>query len=88
KAGYRAAEWKAVAATLKLAADVRRQYWRAVAAREQGNALTNARSAAEATSELAKRLGETGALNKLDQRREHVVYAELSAQLARARTQA
>jgi outer membrane protein TolC len=88
EASYRAAEWKAVAATLKLAADVRRQYWRAVAAREQNHALTSARSAAEATSELAKRLGETGALNKLDQSREHVFYAELSTQLARARTQA
>jgi outer membrane protein TolC len=36
-------------------------------------------------SELAKKLGETGAMNKLDQAREHAFYAELSAQLGRAR---
>ena len=87
EASFRSAQLKAVAATLKLAADVRRQYWRVAAATRQGRFLQDSRAAAEATSELAKRLGESGATNKLDQSREHVFYAEVSAQLARARTQ-
>ena len=40
---------------------------------------------AETASELAKQLGESGALNKLEQAREHAFYQELGAQLARAR---
>ena len=32
--------------------------------------------------ELARRLGETGAMNKLDQAREQVFYADVTAQLA------
>ena len=84
---FQGAQLRAVAAVLKLAADTRRQYWRAVAAREQEGYLVQARGAAEATSELAKRLGETGAMNKLDQGREHAFYAELSAQGAKAKVQ-
>lgn len=87
KAGYRKAELEAIGATVRLASDVRRQYWRAVGANAQVGYLQQARGAAEAVSELAKKLGETGAMNKLDQGREHAFYAELSAQLARARTQ-
>lgn len=86
-AGFKAAQLRAVASTLRLAADVRRQYWRVAAATRQGRYLQESRAAAETTSDLAKRLGETGATNKLDQSREHVFYAEVSAQLAKARTQ-
>ena len=43
---------------------------------------TQANAAAATTAQLAKRLGETGAMNKLDQAREQVFYAELAAQLA------
>ena len=39
----------------------------------------------EAVSDLAKQLGETGAMSKLDQAREHAFYADVSAQLATAR---
>ncbi|WP_163980728.1 TolC family protein, partial [Raoultella ornithinolytica] len=42
---------------------------------------------AESASTLAKQLGETGALNKLEQAREHAFYSELGAQLAKARVQ-
>ena len=41
--------------------------------------------AAETATQLAARLGETGAMNKLDQAREQVFYAEITAQLATAR---
>jgi outer membrane protein TolC len=82
---FRAAQLKTALATLKLAADVRRQYYRAVAANHQIAFLEQARLSAEAASDLAKRLGETGGLNKLEQAREHALHAEVAAQLARAR---
>ena len=44
-------------------------------------------ASAQTASELAKRLGETGALNKLEQSREHAFYADLAAQIAKARVQ-
>ncbi len=87
QAGWRSARLEAAAATLKLAADVRRQYWRAVASRAVTRYFTEARAATETIADLARKLGETGALNKLDQSREFAFYAELSADLARARTQ-
>jgi outer membrane protein TolC len=84
---WQGAKLEAAAATLKLAADVRRQYWRAVAARAETRYLTEARAATETIADLTRKLGETGALNKLDQSREFAFYAELSADLAKARTQ-
>jgi outer membrane protein TolC len=84
---FQAAQLHAVAATLKLAAATRRQYIRAVAANQQVGYLASAKASAETTSDLAKRLGESGAMNKLDQGREYAFYAELSAQLAKARLQ-
>jgi outer membrane protein TolC len=50
--------------------------------------LTDAKSTAESTAQLAKKLGETGSLNKLDQAREQVFYAETTADLATARQEA
>jgi outer membrane protein TolC len=50
--------------------------------------LTDAKSTAEATAKLASKLGETGSLNKLDQAREQVFYAETTADLASARQEA
>jgi outer membrane protein TolC len=85
---FRAAQLKAALATLRLAADVRRAYFRAVAANELTGLLTDAKATAEATAELAKKLGETGAMNKLDQAREQVFYAETTAELATARQDA
>ncbi|HPG01956.1 MAG TPA: TolC family protein [Beijerinckiaceae bacterium] len=84
---WRLARQTAISDTLRLAAEVRRQYWKAVAARAQVGHLTQARATVEATAELAHKLGETGAMPKLDQAREFAFYTELSAQLARARTQ-
>jgi outer membrane protein TolC len=82
---FRAAQLKAALQTLRLAAEVRRAYVRAVAANEMAGLLTEAKSTAEATARLAARLGETGSLNKLDQAREQVFYAETTAELATAR---
>jgi outer membrane protein TolC len=82
---FRQAQFRAAEETLRVAAESRRAYYRVVAARELDGFLDQAKSAAEAASQLSIRLGETGAINKLDQAREQVFYAEITAQLARAR---
>jgi outer membrane protein TolC len=85
---FRQAQLRAAAATLQTAAETRRAYYRSIAAGELVGFLEQAAATAETTSELAKRLGESGAMNKLDQAREQVFYAEITAQLAKARQQA
>lgn len=82
---FRSAQLRAALATLRLAADVRRAYVRTVAANEMVGLLTDAKATAESTAQLALKLGETGSLNKLDQAREQVFYAETTADLATAR---
>lgn len=85
---FRQAQLRAAEETLRVAAETRRAYYRAVATRQLSGFLTEAKSAAETTSKLAKRLGETGGINKLDQAREHVFYAEITGQLASVRQRA
>ena len=84
---FRKAQLQAVAATLTLASQTRRQYIRAVAASSTARYLAEAKASAETSAELAKRLGESGAMNKLDQDREYAFLAELSAELGKARLQ-
>jgi len=85
---FQKAQLRAAEDTLRLAADVRRAYYRAVAASELVVLLTDAKSTAESTAQLAQKLGETGALNKLDQAREQAFYAETTADLATLRQEA
>jgi outer membrane protein TolC len=85
---FRQAQLKAALETLRLAADVRRAYVRSLAGNEMVGLLGDAKSTAEATAQLAGRLGETGSINKLDQAREQVFYAETTAELATARQEA
>jgi len=85
EARFRQAQVRAVEATLRISAEAGRAYYRAVAANESVKFLVDARLSAETVSDLAKRLGETGAMTKLDQAREHVFYAEISGQVATAR---
>lgn len=82
---FRQAQLRAAEETLRVAAETRRAYYRAVALREITAFLTQAQEAAETATKLAARLGETGALNKLDQAREQVFYADITGQLARSR---
>jgi len=82
---FRAAQFRTAEAVLRLAAEARREYYRAIAANQQVAFMQQALGTAETASELAKQLGESGALNKLEQAREHAFYQELGAQLARAR---
>jgi outer membrane protein TolC len=85
---FRQAQLVAALETLRVAAKTQRAFYRAVAARQQVELLAQASSAAEAATRLARRLGETGAMNKLDQAREQVFYAYLTTQLASARQRA
>lgn len=85
---FRQAQLRAALETLRLASDVRRSYYRAVGANEMVGLLTDTKSMAQATAKLAAKLGETGSLNKLDQAREQVFYAETTADLASARQEA
>lgn len=84
---FHGAKLRAVEQTLKLAADTRRQYYRAVAANQQVAALSEAKATAGTTAELFKRLGESGGVNKLNQARDYVFYVETGAQLAQAKIQ-
>jgi outer membrane protein TolC len=85
---FRQAQLRAAEETLRVAAETRRAYYWAVAGRELDGFLSQAKSAAETASQLATRLGETGAMNKLDQAREQVFYADITAQLATIRQRA
>ena len=79
------AQLRAALATLRVAVETRRQFYRAVGAQELVVFLAQAQLSAEAAAQLAVRLGETGSANKLDQAREQVFYADITAQLAVAR---
>jgi outer membrane protein TolC len=85
---FRQAQLSAAAETLKLAYATRRAFYRAVAADAAAAFLTQSVSAADTASELTRRLGETGAVNKLDQARNLAFQAELGAQLGTARQRA
>jgi outer membrane protein TolC len=82
---FRQAQLQAVLETVRVAAETRRAFYRAVAARELSGFLVQAQDSADAAVQLSRRLGESGAMNKLDQARNQVFYAELTAQLGTAR---
>lgn len=84
-ARFRQAQLSAAQSTLQLAAETRRAWIEAVAAWETVGQLSRAQAAADASSELAAKLGETGAMGKGNQAREHVFNAELAGQAAEAR---
>ncbi|SFD67336.1 Outer membrane protein TolC [Sulfitobacter brevis] len=85
---FRAAQLSAVNDTLTLANETRQAWINAVAAFETVSYLKRATATSDAGSELARKLGETGALNKANQAREQAFHAELSGQLAQARMNA
>lgn len=82
---FRQAQLTAAVRTLQIAADTRRAWINSVAAWENVGQLQQAQSAADAASELAEKLGETGAMTKGSQAREHVFVAELAGETAKAR---
>ncbi|CDZ59841.1 Copper tolerance protein [Neorhizobium galegae bv. orientalis] len=85
---FRQAQLNAAIATISLAAETRRAWINAVAVWENVAYLNQAKAAADAASELAKKIGEAGSMPKADQAREHVFYAELTGETAKARLEA
>ncbi|MGB7204421.1 MAG: TolC family protein [Anderseniella sp.] len=88
EAKVRKAQYQAIEETLKLAHETRVAWINSVSAWERAGHIKQAISAADAGSDLAMQLGKTGAIPKAAQAREHVNYAELTAQLASARLEA
>jgi outer membrane protein TolC len=82
---FAAAQLRGVEVTLSTVAETRRAYINAVASVQIAKFLEEARASAETVSDVAKKLGETGAMSKLDQAREHAFYAEVSGDLSVAR---
>lgn len=87
-ARFQAEQLRAIDDTLRLAAETRRAWLNAVSAFEATVYLNQAQAAADAASELAMRLGETGAMSKAGQAREHAFFAELAGRKAQAKLQA
>jgi len=85
---FHQAQLRAAEETLRVAAEARRNYYRAVASRQLVTFLSKASSAAETAVKLAKQLGETGAMSKLDQAREQSFYIDIATQLIAARQRA
>jgi outer membrane protein TolC len=85
---FHQAQFRAVEATLRTAFEARRAYVEAVSSRQMVGFLEQAQSSAQAAVELAKRLGESGTMNKLDQARNKVFYAETATRLATAQQRA
>jgi outer membrane protein TolC len=70
---------------LRVAADTRRAYYRAVAAQQMLGYVGQVRMSAQSAADLGRRLGQAGTFSKLSQAREQVFYADVAAQYARAR---
>jgi outer membrane protein TolC len=82
---FRQAQFNAAVETLRVAAETRRAWINAVSSFETVYYLNQGKVAADAASELAQKLGESGALPKAGQAREHAFYAELTGQTAEAK---
>jgi len=85
---FRQVQLRAAEETLRVAADTRRAWINAVSAWEAVSYLNRSQAAADAASDLAQKLGETGSFTKTGQAREHVFNAELTGETAKARLNA
>lgn len=82
------AKLRAAQDVIRLAADTRKAWIDAVAARQTAAYLGDAQEAAEAGAELARRMARVGNWSQLQQAREQSTLAELAAQRARGEQQA
>lgn len=82
---FEQAKVEAASAAVQLAANARRAFFEAVAARQASHYMEQVRTAAEASAELASRLARVGNWSKLDRAREQAFYAETITRQARAR---
>jgi len=73
------------AEALRVAAETRKAYYRALGAAQLAHYMEDVKATAEASAELAARMAAAGNFSKLDRMREQGFYADATAQLARAR---
>lgn len=85
---FRQAQLEAAEVTLRVATETRQAYYRAIASKVLVHFLTQSQSGAQAAAQLSARLGESGTMSKLEQARNQLFFAELTAQLAQARQSA
>lgn len=85
---FEQAQLQAAYETVGVAAQARRAYFEAVAARQLVGYSDQVKEAADASNELARRMVAAGNFNRLAQMREQSFYADATAQLARAQHQA
>ena len=85
---FEQAELRAAEETLRLAAETRRAYIRAVAARQILTALNAAEASATSSASLSELLTQTGAVSKLDHAKRQVFATEIETQVTAARQQA
>lgn len=82
---FEQAKLDAAGAILALSAETRRAYYTAIGAQQAEQYLIQVQETAAAGAELARRLAEAGNWSRLQWAREQTFYAEVTAQLARAR---
>ena len=78
------AKLQAAQVLIRHAADTRKAWINAVAAQQTANYLRDAKDAAEAGAELARRMAKVGNWSRLQQAREQATLADIATQLARA----
>lgn len=85
---FEQAQFQAAYDTVGAATEARRAFFEAVAAQQLVGYFQQVKEAADASNELARRMGAAGNFSKLAQMREQSFYADATAQLARAQHQA
>lgn len=84
---FESAKLQAAGDALRVAAETRKAYWRALGAQQSARYMEDVKHAAEASAELARRMASVGNFSKLDRMREQAFYADAAARLAHARQQ-
>jgi outer membrane protein TolC len=85
---FEQAQYRAAYEAVGIATETRKAFFTAVAAQELVRYYRQVQEAADASSELAKRMQQAGNFNKLARMREQSFYADATASLARAQRQA
>ena len=85
---FEQAQLQAAFETVGLAGEARKAFFEAVTAQQLVTYFVQVKDAADASSELARRMAAAGNFSKLAQMREQSFYADATAQLARAQHQA
>ena len=85
---FEQAQLRAASEAVAVAADARRAFFGAVASQDLVKYYEQVKDAADASSELARRMLQAGNFNKLARMRQQAFHADATAQLARARHQA